>query len=286
MQLARGRFGRMRSAACAQALGVASWGDRGSAGASAACAPRRRAARCAASAGAADALQQPASPPGPGDRSALIDLFEDKGARLTSAAQMAWAQVLRPGDTAVDATAGNGWDALALAELVGPRGRVWALDVQDAALASTRARLEAELPLGSAPELHLVRACHSRLQEVVGSVAARVVAFNLGYLPSGDKSLVTRAETTVAALEAALEVLQPGGLLTIMAYTGHPGGQEEYDAVKALLTELSPSFWVTAETRLVNRPTAPILLVVWRRSGAVAPGAGGQRRRPPAGAGV
>jgi hypothetical protein len=280
--------------------------------------------------------------------------------------------VLQPGDTAVDATCGNGHDTLALAELVGPRGVVWGLDLQvreglgrgrrlafavaraawtlavlwpasagadsrapptpaspaaaaasptpqDQALASTRARLDASLPPGGAPELHLVRACHSRLQELVGSCVARVVAFNLGYLPSGDKGLTTQAETTVAALEAAIEVrrrrwlrgrgacgrarapqrrcavrlrsasrplpyaarrpqhplsppqvLQPGGLLTVMAYTGHPGGKEEYDAVMALLAELSPAYFVTSEVKLVNRPTAPILLLAWRRSDAAA----------------
>jgi hypothetical protein len=77
---------------------------------------------------------------------------------------------------------------------------------QEQALASTRERLEASLPPGATPELHLVRACHSGLQELVGSCAARVVVFNLGYLPSGDKGLTTKAGTTVAALEAAIEV--------------------------------------------------------------------------------
>lgn len=39
-------------------------------------------------------------------------------------------QVLQRGDTAVDATCGHGHDTLALAELVGPTGRVYALDLQ------------------------------------------------------------------------------------------------------------------------------------------------------------
>lgn len=196
----------------------------------------------------------------------FIELLEDSRARLTTAAQMAWAQVLQPGDTAVDATCGNGHDTLALAKLVGPAGRVFALDLQEAALCSTRSRLESHLSAALMPEIHLIQACHSRLQELVGSCAARTVVFNLGYLPRGDKSLTTKTETTVAALEAALEVLQPYGLLTVVAYTGQQGGMEEYGAVVKLLATLSPSYWVTSEVRVVNRPTAPILLLTWRRS--------------------
>jgi hypothetical protein len=50
------------------------------------------------------------------------------------------------------------------------------------------------------------------------------VAFNLGYLPGGDKQLKTGAETTLRALKAASNVLQAGGLISVVAYTGHPGG--------------------------------------------------------------
>lgn len=71
-------------------------------------------------------------------------------------------------------------------------------------------------------------------------------------------------------------MLQPAGLLTVMAYTGHPGGKEEYDAVVQLLEGLSSAYWVTSEVRLVNRPTAPILLLAWRRSDAVAAGGPGR----------
>jgi hypothetical protein len=40
----------------------------------------------------------------------------------------------------------------------------------------------------------------------VGSNVAKLVAFNLGYLPGGDKGIVTNAGSTVPAVEAALEV--------------------------------------------------------------------------------
>lgn len=41
----------------------------------------------------------------------------------------------------------------------------------------------------------------------MGSNVASVVAFNLGFLPNAaDKSIITNPETTVAAVESALEV--------------------------------------------------------------------------------
>lgn len=43
------------------------------------------------------------------------------------------------------------------------------------------------------------------------------------------------------------------------------GGMEEYEAVQELVAQLPPSGWVTSETRLLNRPAAPILLLVWKR---------------------
>lgn len=94
---------------------------------------------------------------------------------------------------------------------------------------------------------------------------ARVVAFNLGYLPGGDKAITTAMSTTTAAVEAALEVVTSGGVVSILAYTGHPGGLEEYNAVKELITQLPPAYWVVMEHRLLNRPKAPILLLAWRR---------------------
>ena len=53
------------------------------------------------------------------------------------------AEALSPGDLVIDATAGNGHDALKLAGKVAPNGRVMAYDVQPAALEATRERLRA-----------------------------------------------------------------------------------------------------------------------------------------------
>jgi hypothetical protein len=59
--------------------------------------------------------------------------------------------------------------------------------------------------------------------------------FNLGYLPRGDRSIVTRAATTLAAIDGLLRQLSSGGRITILSYRGHSGGQEEYEEVKRYL---------------------------------------------------
>ncbi len=175
--------------------------------------------------------------------------------RPTARAHREVAAVLRPGDAAVDATAGNGHDTVFLAGLVGGTGTVIAFDVQAQAIASTRERLAAA---GLLERVELVHGSHAGIAEhaAPGSVAA--VMFNLGYLPGGDHSLITRREETLAALEAAMAVLRPGGLLTIVCYPGHPGGDEESAAVVAWGAKHGADVFRRGDTL---RP-APFLVVI------------------------
>ncbi len=147
---------------------------------------------------------------------------------------------LQAGDIAVDATAGNGHDTLLLARIVGKTGEVFALDVQACALATTGSRLK-EHGLDQVGKLY--QRGHEDLAEVVpgchhGRVSA--VMFNLGYLPGGDKSLITREQTTIVALQQALEILSKGGLCTVVCYPGHEGGAREAAAVARFVKELDP----------------------------------------------
>ena len=155
---------------------------------------------------------------------------------LTRRAHAALASMLHSGDIAVDATAGNGHDTLFLARDVGPAGRVHAFDVQPAALVATRARLAAE---DRADIVALHHAGHERMREVLpASLVGRVraVVFNLGYLPgSGDRAVITRAETTASALAAARGLIASRGLISVLVYRGHPGGPEEAETVRGWL---------------------------------------------------
>lgn len=185
--------------------------------------------------------------------------------RLTELAHDEVRQVVSAGDVVIDATAGNGYDTCFLAELVGPQGTVHAFDVQQEALTSTAARLKA-LDLAWC-RLH--HASHAEMSEIVpqeahGHVAA--VMFNLGYLPGGDKQQITTADSTRAALRQAMELLRPGGLISILAYLGHPGGQQEAKAIEQSLVDIDPQrFSVEFHLTPNATPTAPRLYLVRKR---------------------
>ena len=73
----------------------------------------------------------------PALRADLFPLMHPLFPRTTQLAQDWIAQVLRHGDVAIDATLGNGNDALFLARCVGPNGKVHGFDVQAAALCTS-----------------------------------------------------------------------------------------------------------------------------------------------------
>jgi predicted methyltransferase len=183
--------------------------------------------------------------------------------RPTARAHRELAAVIRPGDLVIDATAGNGHDTVFLAERVGESGRVIAFDIQADAISSTRARLDAA---GLGDRVTLIEGSHARIarEAVPGSTAA--VVFNLGYLPGGDHSVITRREETLAATAQSLEVLRPGGLLAMVCYPGHAGGDEESAAVLAWAQGLEDSLYGCEIIRREGtlRP-APFLILVRKK---------------------
>ncbi len=184
---------------------------------------------------------------------------------------------MSPGDLAVDLTAGRGRDTLALWQLVGQAGQVIAFDVQAAALevtqqclldagAPVRIASEGHLPVPLQSGIDLIGVCHSRYSEVVSTAPAAIIA-NLGYLPGGNQELVTQPETTVAALEQALESLVMGGRLAVVVYPGHAGGQIEATRVGELFSGLDNSMFDVLQCLLCNRYQAPGLFVAEKRTG-------------------
>lgn len=182
-----------------------------------------------------------------------------------------WAQLLledrlAPGDAVLDATCGNGHDTLFLVRLVGPAGHVYAMDVQAAAVEETHKRLiEAGIPETG---FTLIHAGHETMAENLPAAHCGKLAgimFNLGYLPGSDKSVITRTETTLLAVAVALEMLRPGGLLTIAVYPGHEGGAEEQRTLAEWAAALPPRKYEVQHLQPVNRNASPPeCWIIWK----------------------
>lgn len=171
-------------------------------------------------------------------------------------------QAVMPGDAVVDATMGNGYDTLFLCELVGEAGRVYAFDVQPQAVENTRQRLAEAGVLGRAALFCLG---HEQMAEQVKEPVSAVV-FNLGWLPGGDHSVTTHWETTRRAVDSALKLLKPLGVLVICAYPGHAEGDRERQALMEMLANLPPQAYNVLWHKFLNAgPGAPECFAVQRQ---------------------
>ena len=184
---------------------------------------------------------------------------------FTLEAQSIAKRYLTVGSIAIDATCGNGFDTLFLAGQVGRSGIVYGVDIQERAIETSRKKLhEADL----LPQCRLMVGSHSHLTSIikpahVGRIS--VVMFNLGYLPLGDKSIVTKPETTVNALEQAVELVRPGGLVSILAYPGHAGGLEEANCIANWIGRCELNFHAE-KFQDSNNGNSPILWALTKES--------------------
>ncbi len=187
--------------------------------------------------------------------------------RLTEQAQHLIKPHLSSGDLAIDATAGNGHDTVFLSQSVGPTGKVFAFDLQSRAIEKSRKRLEA----ANCENVVFFQQCHAEIEQFVpeehhGSIAA--IMFNLGYLPGFDRSFITQTPSTKLAIESSLRMLRNKGILTVLAYTGHPGGLEEAIMAEMLLQSLSRKEF-TVKSIASPQVHSPRLFVVTRQKNSL-----------------
>jgi len=174
---------------------------------------------------------------------------------------------VRPGDAVVDATVGTGADTAFLCEAIGEKGVLYAFDIQQQALDRASERI-GRLP-GVPHRLHVLLQSHAEMTEAIppehhGQISA--VMFNLGYLPGGDPQIITRPESTLPALDAAVSLLKPGGIVTVVLYPGHEGGRGEADRVELWAEALPDSDYQAIVYRFTNkRGIAPYVIAVEKR---------------------
>ena len=129
---------------------------------------------------------------------------------------------VQPGAFCIDATAGKGRDTALLCRLARETGRVLAFDVQPEAVAQTKALLTAEHLTAE-----VILDSHANMERYAAAGTADCIVFNFGRLPGGDPSIFTQADSSVAALEAALRLLKPGGVIAVALYYGGANGYGE-----------------------------------------------------------
>jgi hypothetical protein len=169
---------------------------------------------------------------------------------------------IRTGDTVVDCTVGNGHDALFLAERTGKEGRLIGFDVQEEALENTRERLlEGGIDAG---RFTLILDTHERIDRYVSAGIAAAV-YNLGYLPGGDRAVVTGRDGTIGSIGKALELLRPEGVVSVTLYCGHKGAAEEAEGVLHYAGSLDPGFLRVLHLHYPNQPNGPPSILIIQR---------------------
>lgn len=166
-------------------------------------------------------------------------------------------KAISPGDIVIDATLGNGHDTLFLANLVGPNGRVYGFDIQEEAISSTKERLiEHDLT----DQVTLFHTGHENMMATIpplhhGKITGAI--FNLGYLPGGDKQVVTKPTTTIDAIDQLIDLLAPEGIIVVVIYHGHREGAVERDYLIRYLKQLDQSLVHVLQYQFINQKNNP-----------------------------
>lgn len=168
-------------------------------------------------------------------------------------------KTLITGDIVIDATVGNGNDTILLASLVGKNGTVYGFDLQEQAIQKTKEKL---LLTGLSSQVKLFQHGHETLGSVIpeNTLLAGAI-FNLGYLPKGDKTIITKAETTLIAIKEILPRLRKSGLLLLVVYYGHEGGKTEKESVLNYVQTLSQMDYSVLHYDFLNQKNDPPFLI-------------------------
>ena len=167
---------------------------------------------------------------------------------------------VQPGALCIDATAGKGRDTALLCRLARQEGRVLAFDIQPQAIAATRALLESE-----GLTAQLIHDSHANMARYAEEQTVDCVVFNFGRLPGGDPHIFTQADSSLAAIDAGLRLLKPGGVMAIALYYGGENGYTERDAVLAHLKTLDDRRFTVLSCDWANRKNDPPLpVLIWK----------------------
>lgn len=175
-----------------------------------------------------------------------------------------WLDILKHAKIIVDATCGNGYDLLYLYKHSLKKSHIYTFDIQENALQYSKERLFSTTEYTN--KVTFICDNHKNLNNHNIPTPYDLVVFNLGYLPKGDHSLTTKAESTILAIKSAMENLSKYGLITVVAYPGTPYGELEKNEVYDFLKTISQKTFDIAHWKPINQKNnPPELFMISRR---------------------
>ena len=177
-----------------------------------------------------------------------------------------WQEVVEMGDIVIDATCGNGFDSVKLAELaLSPSsGTLVCLDIQNQALINTRESILKFNPL-LIDRIHIINRNHRTFPEFINYNTVKLIVYNLGYLPGGDKNITTHLKDSIESIKNSLNLLKPLGMLSVTCYRFHgEAAVVESKEIETFLSYLDPTIWRCFSHTPINWPLAPLLITAYK----------------------
>ncbi|WP_413378941.1 class I SAM-dependent methyltransferase [Alkalihalobacillus sp. 1P02AB] len=170
-------------------------------------------------------------------------------------------QALNEGDIAIDCTAGKGNDTITLAKLVGATGHVYSFDIQEEAIHQTATKVKSEQ---FNERVTLFQQGHETFENMIPTAhlnEIKAAIFNLGYLPGGDKTIVTKPDSTLKAIQQLLKHMPKEGLIVLVIYHGHEEGKVERDSIINFVTNLDQKEAHVLNYRFINQKNDPPFII-------------------------
>lgn len=118
----------------------------------------------------------------------------------------------------------------------------------------------------AAERYELICGSHADLLQYVQPGTADAVMFNFGWLPGADHGVFSTAQSSIPALQAALQAVRPGGIVSAILYSGAVIGSDEKQAVLRFLRALPLKSFTVLVCDFANwAETAPLPCLILKK---------------------
>ena len=158
--------------------------------------------------------------------------------------------------TIIDATSGMGNDSLFIGKNLNAKSKLYCFDIQIEAIINTN-----QLLLNNNIQnttLFLDSHENINIQNI------DLVIFNLGYLPTKDKSITTKTSSTINTINKLL-INNPNVTLIIVVYPGHEEGLKESVEIEKLVLNLEANKYLVSKYQNYNQLNAPYIITISKK---------------------